>query len=78
MYELLEKEHDVIVSTSKEKISAITASKKISLLLDVEKETPILKRERIVCDLGDRPVEYNIVYYRTNYFTYDIEIKRDS
>ncbi len=78
LYELLEKEHDVIVSTSKEKISAITASKKISLLLDVEKETPILKRERIVCDLGDRPVEYNIVYYRTDYFTYDIEIKRDS
>ena len=78
LYELLEKEHDIIVSTSKEKISAITASKKISLLLDVEKETPILKRERIVCDLGDRPVEYNIVYYRTNYFTYDIEIKRGS
>ena len=78
LYELLEKEHDVIVSTSKEKISAITASKKISLLLDVEKETPILKRERIVCDLGDRPVEYNIVYYRTDYFTYDIEIKRES
>ena len=77
MYELLEKEHDVIVSTSKEKISAITASKKISLLLDVEKETPILKRERIVCDLGDRPVEYNIVYYRTDYFTYDIDIKRE-
>jgi GntR family transcriptional regulator len=78
LYELLEKEHDVIVSTSKEKISAITASKKISLLLDVEKETPILKRERIVCDLGDRPVEYNIVYYLTNYFTYDIERKRGS
>jgi len=61
LYELLEKEHDIIVSTSKEKISAISASKKMSLLLDVEKKTPILKRERIVCDLGDRPVEYNIV-----------------
>jgi GntR family transcriptional regulator len=78
LYELLEKEHDIIVSTSKEKISAISASKKMSLLLDVEKKTPILKRERIVCDLGDRPVEYNIVYYRTDYFTYDIEIKRES
>ena len=77
LYELLEKEHDIIVSTSKEKISAITASKKISLLLDVEKEIPILKRERLVCDLGDRPVEYNIVYYRTDFFTYDIEIKRE-
>tara|TARA_Y100000389_G_scaffold194936_1_gene225604 strand:+ start:169 stop:906 length:738 start_codon:yes stop_codon:yes gene_type:complete len=78
LYEHLEKEHDVIVSTSKEKISAITASKQISLLLDVEQGTPILKRKRIVCDLGDRPVEYNIVYYRTEYFTYDIEIKRES
>ena len=78
LYELLEKEHDIIVSTSKEKISAISASKKMSLLLDVEKKTPILKRERIVCDLGDRTVEYNIVYYRTDYVTYDIEIKRES
>ncbi len=76
LYELLEKEHDIIVSTSKEKISAITASKEIGKLLGVKEETPILKRERLVCDLGERPVEYNIVYYRTDYFTYDIEIKR--
>ena len=77
LYELLEKQHDIIVATSKEKISAITASKEIALLLDVKKETPILKRERLVCDVGDRPVEYNIVYYLTDYFTYDIEIKRE-
>ena len=74
----MEKEHDVIVSTSKEKISAIPASNEIILLLDVEKGTPILKRERIVCDLGGRPVEYNIVYYRTDYFSYDIEIKKET
>ena len=77
LYELLEKEHDIIVATSKEKISAITASKKLSTHLAVEKGTPILKRERLVCDVGDRPVEYNVVYYLTNYFTYDIEIKRE-
>ena len=77
LYQLLEKEHDIIVATSKEKISAITASKEIGLLLDVKEETPILKRERLVCDAGDRAVEYNIVYYLTDYFTYDIEIKRE-
>lgn len=77
LYELLEKEHDTIVATSKEKISAIVASKKIGLFLDVEEEIPVLKRERQVCDVGDRPVEFNIVYYRTDYFTYDIEIKRE-
>lgn len=77
LYELLEKEHDTIVATSKEKISAIVASKKIGLFLDVEEEIPVLKRERQVCDVGDRPVEFNIVYYRTDYFTYDIDIKRE-
>ena len=77
LYELLEKKHDIIVSTSKEKLSAITASKEIGLLLDVMEETPILKRERLVCDTGGRAVEYNIVYYLTDYFTYDIEIKRE-
>lgn len=77
LYELLEKEHDIIVSTSKEKISAIKSTNEICLLLDVQKEMPILKRERLVCDPGGRPVEYNIVYYRTDSFTYDIEIKRE-
>jgi GntR family transcriptional regulator len=37
----------------------------------------ILKRERLVLDIGDRPVEYNMVYYHTDYFTYDIDIKRE-
>lgn len=76
LYELLEKEHDTIVMTSKEKISAIKAAGDIGSLLDVGPDIPILKRERVVCDPGDRPVEYNVVYYHTSYFTYDIEIKR--
>lgn len=77
LYELLEKEHDTIVTTSKESISAIKANKELGSLLDVPMNMPILKRERLVCDPGDRPVEFNIVYYHTDYFTYDIEIKRE-
>ncbi|MEH6682561.1 MAG: GntR family transcriptional regulator [Sediminicola sp.] len=77
LYELLEKEHDIIVSTSKEKLRAIKADAKISTLLDIGKDVAILKRERLVTDIGDRPVEYNMVYYHTDYFTYDIDIKRE-
>lgn len=77
LYELLETSHDTIVATSKERISAIKASEKLVSILDVAINIPILKRERVVCDPGDRPVEYNIVYYHTDYFTYDIEIKRE-
>lgn len=77
LYELLEKEHDTIVSTSKEKLRAVKSDKKIAALLDIGSDVAILKRERLVTDIGDRPVEYNIVYYHTDYFTYDIDIKRE-
>lgn len=77
LYELLEDTHDTIVATSKERISAIKADKKLVSILEVPPKAPILKRERLVCDPGDRPVEFNIVYYHTDYFTYDIEIKRE-
>ena len=77
LYELLENLHDTIVATSKEKISAIKANKKLSSILELSKKMPILKRERLVCDPGGRPVEFNVVYYHTDYFTYDIEIKRE-
>ncbi|NND79994.1 MAG: GntR family transcriptional regulator, partial [Maribacter sp.] len=76
LYELLEASHDTIVATSKERISAIKANKELSSILELPMHMPILKRNRLVCDSGDRPVEYNIVYYHTDYFTYDIEIKR--
>ncbi|MEZ4992919.1 MAG: GntR family transcriptional regulator [Saprospiraceae bacterium] len=77
LYELLEKEHDTIVSTSKERLRAVKADSDISEMLDIEDDVPLLKRERLVTDPGDRPVEYNIVYYHTDYFTYDIDIKRE-
>ena len=77
LYELLEKEHDIVVATSKEKLRAITADRSLTSILDLEKCTALLKRERLVCDMGDRPIEYNIVYYHTDFFTYDIDIKRE-
>ncbi len=77
LYELLEKEHDTIVSISKEKLRAIKADSEIATMLDISEEVPVLKRERLVLDMGDRPVEYNEVYYHTDYFTYDIDIKRE-
>lgn len=77
LYELLEREHDIVVANSKETLSAVMANPQICSLLAINKDMPLLKRERLVCDPGDRPVEYNVVYYRTDYFTYNIEIKRE-
>lgn len=76
LYETLEKDHHIIASVSKEGISAILADTKISKLLNVKVGDPILFRKRVVCDPGDRPIEYNLGYYRADRFTYTIDIER--
>ncbi|MHA4809603.1 GntR family transcriptional regulator [Flavitalea flava] len=76
LYETLENEHHIIASVSKEGISAILADKKLGGLLSVASGDPILFRKRVVCDAGDRPIEYNMGYYRADRFTYTIDIAR--
>lgn len=74
-YSMLEKKYGVIVVCSSENISAIVAGK-LAETLNVDESTPVLFRERFVYDAADRPVEYNIGYYRSDRFIYSIDIKR--
>lgn len=76
LYELLENDFHVIPSLSKERIKARLASAVIAKLLKVNAGDPVLVRERYVLDPGDRPIEYNIGYYKADRFTYAIDIKR--
>jgi GntR family transcriptional regulator len=77
LYEKLEKEHHITVAVSKEGISAILANKKLAAKLNISVGDPILFRKRVVCDPGDRPIEYNLGYYRADSFTYTIDIAKD-
>ena len=77
LYEKLEQEHHITVAVSKEGISAILANKKLADKLNIAVGDPILFRKRVVCDPGDRPIEYNIGYYRADSFTYTIDIAKD-
>lgn len=76
LYETLERDHHIVAAISKEGISAILADSKISKMLNIKKGDPILFRKRVVCDPGDRPIEYNLGYYRADRFTYTIDIAR--
>lgn len=76
LYETLEKKHHIVAALSREGISAILADARISKLLNVKLGDPILFRKRVVCDPGDRPIEYNLGYYRADRFTYTIDIAR--
>ncbi|NII23523.1 GntR family transcriptional regulator [Pseudoflavitalea sp. X16] len=76
LYEIFEKDHSVIATLSKEEISATAADPFIASKLDVDKNSPILLRKRYVFDQGDRPIEYNIGYYRADSFVYTVESRR--
>lgn len=77
LYEILEKEHSVIANLSKEEISAKGADKAIASKLEIEPGSPVLLRKRFVYDQGDRPIEYNVGYYRADSFVYTIESRRN-
>lgn len=76
LYEILEQDYATIPSISKEKINATGATADIAKKLNIKKGDPVLFRKRLVCDPGDRPIEYNLGYYRADSFTYEIDIQR--
>ena len=77
LYDILEKDYLSVATLSKEEIAAIAADKFIASKLDVETGSPILFRKRFVYDQGERPIEYNLGYYRADSFLYTVESRRE-
>lgn len=77
LYDMLEKEHAVIAYISKEEISAIAADKFIAGKLETETGSPVLLRKRFVYDQAERPIEYNLGYYKASSFVYTVESRRE-
>ena len=76
LYEILEKDYHVVVNLSKEEISARAADKFLAAKLVIDEGSPILFRKRFVFDQGERPIEYNLGFYRADSFIYTIESRR--
>ncbi|WP_295367723.1 GntR family transcriptional regulator [uncultured Prevotella sp.] len=76
LYSVLEDTYHITVKTSMEEISASLAGETIAKKLDIESTDPILIRKRMVYDVNNVPIEYNIAYYRADSFTYTIEATR--
>lgn len=77
LYKILEEDYSVYPKRSNEELKAIAADEKTAERLSVNKDTPILFRERQVYDVGDRIIEYNVGFYRGDKFTYAIDIERE-
>ena len=75
LYPMLERKYGIIVVRSAENISAMLAGD-IGKKLKIAATKPVLFMERFVFDVGERPIEYNIGYYRSDKFIYSIDIKK--
>ena len=76
LYEMIESERSVVASLSKEEISAKACEEWVAKKLEIKKGTPILFRKRYVFDQGERPMEYNLGYYKSDSFIYSVESSR--
>ena len=76
LYELLEKDYSVIATISKEEISAKAADAFIAEKLEIAIGSPVLFRKRFVFDQGERPIEYNLGYYKADSLIYTVESSR--
>jgi GntR family transcriptional regulator len=75
LYTMLEQKYGIVVVRSSENISAQMAGI-VGKKLKIRTTEPVLVRERFVYDAGDRPIEYNLGYYRSDKFIYSIDIKK--
>jgi GntR family transcriptional regulator len=76
LYEMLENEHSTVATLSKEEISAKAADAFIASKLKIATGSPVLFRKRYVFDQGERPMEYNLGYYKADSFVYTVESSR--
>lgn len=76
LYEMLENDHSVIATLSKEEISAKAADTFIAAKLKIPVGSPVLFRKRFVFDQGERPIEFNLGYYKADSFVYTVESSR--
>lgn len=77
LYDILEKDYGIIADLSKEEISAKAADKFFATKFDIEVGEPLLFRKRFVYDQADRPLEYNLGYYKADSFIYTVESRRE-
>lgn len=78
LYDILETDYHTVADLSKEEISALAADKFLADKLETEVGAAILFRKRQVFDQADRPLEYNLGYYKADSFSYTVESRRQN
>jgi len=70
LYGFLETEFGISMVRAEEKLRAVGADNEMSALLEIPKDTPMLKVDRISFTYADRPVELRMGHYVTDRYHY--------
>lgn len=76
LYSILQDKYSVDPVYSEEELTAVPASGEISRYLKIKENAPILLRKRLVLNVAEKPIEYNIGYYRSDKCSYSIRFER--
>lgn len=76
LYTILENDYQVVPVFSEEELDAILPQAWLADLLQIDTSSPVLFRKRLVLDASERPIEYNLGYYRCDRFSYSIRFER--
>ncbi len=77
LYEVIERASGVRPHHAREEFQAVNADARLSKLLQVSKDTPLLLRRHIVYDPGNRPFEIAEVRYVSSRFTLTLDMRRE-
>jgi len=75
LYDYFQKAHGVTVARGDERITAACAGAKEAGALAVSEGTPLLKVDRLMYSLQDRPVEWRISLCRTDHAAYQVKLR---
>ena len=65
---------NVLFSRFEEELEAVIPSKEMKELLNLDKDTAVLKRIRKGYDVNDKLIEYTINYYDASLYKYTVEV----
>jgi len=76
LLEILEKDLQIQISYGSQIITAVVAGPKLADALNIMVGGPLFKIERTVYDVNHSPIEYVVVHYRGDRYSYSVSLKR--
>ncbi len=77
IYEVIAAASGVVAEVASEELTAVVADASLARQLKVDRGTPLLLRKRAVTDASGRPIEYAVVYYRSDRFILTMGLRKE-